>query len=364
MKTSRALIAALAGVSVMALGSAAVAGILAVTAGAEVSFGGFEYSGGVAESGATTLSFAGTELGTTGTEEGTAVVPGHVVVARIVVDGTAPTITGTASPARNAAGWNNTDVTVSFACADDTSGIALCSEPITLATNGTGQSASGTARDNAGNVADTTVTGINIDKTAPPTPTISQPIESAIYLLNQRPLAASYSCAADALSGLRSCIGRDGDGTLVSNGFTVDTRSVGNKTFTVTATDAADNTSAAHRHYVIAYQVCVQYNQGTVWKTGTAVPIALQICDAARFNKSSATIGLQFVRREFVSASATGKLQTGSATSTAGFTFDGTKSNYAWAYPTTGLADGHWRIWFTIDGDPTQHSIDFHVRSR
>ena len=66
-------------------------------------------------------------------------------------------------PAPNANGWNNTDVTVTFTCADAASGIASCTSPVTVTTEGAGQEICGTAIDNAGNSANTCVT-LNIDK--------------------------------------------------------------------------------------------------------------------------------------------------------------------------------------------------------
>jgi hypothetical protein len=91
--------------------------------------------------------------------------PGHSIVVRI--DGIAPTITGRRVPPANAFGWSNVPVTVTFECSDDESGIAGCTDPVTIVNEGAGQSATGDARDNAGNVADATVDGINIDMTAP-----------------------------------------------------------------------------------------------------------------------------------------------------------------------------------------------------
>ena len=82
-------------------------------------------------------------------------------------DATAPTITGSRGPAANASGWNNGDVTVSFVCADALSGVASCSAPSIVSTEGANQSVTGTATDVAGNQATATVGGINIDKTAP-----------------------------------------------------------------------------------------------------------------------------------------------------------------------------------------------------
>ena len=50
-----------------------------------------------------------------------------------------PTITATLEPPANAAGWNNTDVTVSFTCTDHLSGIESCTDSITVTTEGSGQ---------------------------------------------------------------------------------------------------------------------------------------------------------------------------------------------------------------------------------
>ena len=82
-------------------------------------------------------------------------------------DATKPTINGVASPAPNGDGWNNTDVTVSFSCGDNLAGVASCGPDRTLTSEGTGQSATGTAVDAAGNSDTATTSGINIDKTAP-----------------------------------------------------------------------------------------------------------------------------------------------------------------------------------------------------
>ena len=83
------------------------------------------------------------------------------------IDKTGPTITSAQTPAANAAGWNNTDVTVSFSCEDALSGVESCSAATTLTGEGAGQSVTGTAVDLAGNSASATVGNINIDKTAP-----------------------------------------------------------------------------------------------------------------------------------------------------------------------------------------------------
>jgi hypothetical protein len=90
---------------------------------------------------------------------------GHSITLKI--DNIKPTISGSRTPAANANGWNNTPVTVSFICADAESGLAGCTEPLTLSNDGAGQFATGNTQDNAGNTAEATISNINIDQVAP-----------------------------------------------------------------------------------------------------------------------------------------------------------------------------------------------------
>lgn len=87
----------------------------------------------------------------------------------IQVDNTVPSITGVRTPAPNPNGWNNKNVTVTFTCADNLSGLAPGSPPAptVVSTQGAGQTVSGTCVDLAGNSATSMVGGINIDTTAP-----------------------------------------------------------------------------------------------------------------------------------------------------------------------------------------------------
>ncbi len=117
------------------------------------------------------------------------------------IDRTAPTIAGTRAPVANQYGWNNTDVAVSFTCADALSGIATCGPtPQIVSTEGINQSRSGQAVDLAGNTADLAVGGINIDKT-PPVLT-GLPASCVLSPPNHAMVLVGTASASDELSGL------------------------------------------------------------------------------------------------------------------------------------------------------------------
>ena len=84
----------------------------------------------------------------------------------INLDKTAPTVSAAPDRTSNAAGWYNADVTVSFTCSDELSGIASCPAAQTVGEGGA-QIVSATATDAADNSAEASVTDLNVDKTAP-----------------------------------------------------------------------------------------------------------------------------------------------------------------------------------------------------
>jgi hypothetical protein len=122
--------------------------------------------------------------------------------ATLNIDKTPPTISSSIDPTANVNGWNNSDVTVSFDCDDALSGIATCTNPVTVSTEGANQSVSGTAVDVADNTAATTTT-VNIDKTVP---TIDYSVSPApnSYGWNNSDVTVSFTCN-DGLSGIDTC---------------------------------------------------------------------------------------------------------------------------------------------------------------
>lgn len=161
--------------------------------------------------------------------DGTLSSSGSVTVYR---DATNPTASATRSPAANASGWNNTDVTVTFSGTDANSGIAFCTSPIILSADGMGQSATGNCTDVAGNVSsNVTINNINIDKT-PPTITLLSRTPPNGNGWNNGSVTVTWSCT-DALSGVVSSTVTQ---TISSEGA--------NQSATGTCQDLAGNTSS------------------------------------------------------------------------------------------------------------------------
>jgi len=150
-----------------------------------------------------TIADEGDALSATGTAIDSAGNTASTTVGGIKIDKTAPTISGSASPAANVQGWNNTNVVVSFSCDDELSGLASCTPDQTLSSEGSALSASGTAVDKAGNSSTATVSGIKIDKTAPTISASRLPAPNANGW-NNTDVTVSFDCA-DGLSGIASC---------------------------------------------------------------------------------------------------------------------------------------------------------------
>ena len=213
-----------------------------------VSFSCADNPGG---SGIDTDTVAGATLTSNGagqsvTNSGTCVdMAGNAAASKTIgginIDKTAPSIAGSQTPPPNGNGWNNTDVTVSFSCADNPGGSGIDTDTVagaTLTSNGAGQSVtnSGTCVDMAGNAAASkTIGGINIDKV---TPVLAPSVAPNPVALNGVAIASAN--ATDVLSGI--------DTTSCDP---VDTSSVGPQSVTCTATDKAGNSATATASYLV-----------------------------------------------------------------------------------------------------------------
>ena len=122
-------------------------------------------------------------------------------VTGINVDLTPPVIAlGNRAPAANTAGWNNSPVTVTWSCTDAVSGVLAASDTAAVGGEGAAQSAVGTCRNNADHVATDTVTGINIDTTAPAIALDSRTPAANAAGWNNTAVAITWTCT-DVLSG-------------------------------------------------------------------------------------------------------------------------------------------------------------------
>ncbi|HSD15694.1 MAG TPA: putative Ig domain-containing protein [Thermomonas sp.] len=177
---------------------------------------------------------AGTDYSCSASSAGGNAGPVTVTLKR---DVTVPTIGITPSPAANAAGWNNADVSLQVACGDPTpgSGIASCPSIASVTTEGSTAIPAQQATDNAGNTsAPSSALTVKLDKTAPTlAPTVPSPLLRG----------GSYSASAngtDLLSGLAS---------VSCNAL--DTSSTGSKSTTCSATDNAGNGRTVTLNYTV-----------------------------------------------------------------------------------------------------------------
>jgi len=182
----------------------------------------------------------------------------------VAYDITSPTITATLTRAPNGVGWTNGTVTVTFTCTDALSGVAACSAPTTLDSDGAGQTVTGTAVDGAGNSATSTVT-VNIDKTAPV-------LGAPAWSTNPKPLTSSTTltvAATDTLSALAGgeyyvdsdpglgnatamTLGAGSLSAVIGTNLPVGVYQVG-----IRAKDAADNWSPATMTMLVVYDPAI-----------------------------------------------------------------------------------------------------------
>ena len=191
----------------------------------------------------------------------------------VKIDKTAPHISATRTPGPNAAGWNNTDVTVSFAATDAGSGVETCSPPVTLSTEGGNQSVTGMATDKAGNTASTIVSGISIDKTAPAI-TITAPVTQEYSTAGN--ISIDYT-VSDGLSGVTS-ITATLDGAAVTQGQNISLADkAGNHNFTVTCTDVAGNTATKSVSFGVIIAANIDINPDTLNLKSKGNPVTAYI---------------------------------------------------------------------------------------
>ena len=277
----------------------------------------------------------------------------------VLVDTTPPTITGAATTVPNGNGWYRGPITVHFTCADQSglSGIASCPVDVTLSGDGANQSVSGTATDNAGNHTSTTVTGLNLDHTAPSI-AFRGVTNGATYTLGTAP---TPSCtASDALSGVaQPCAG-----TLTGG----NANAVGQFSYSATVTDRAGNTTTSTVNFRIGYRfdgflqpindTAHQIGTSTsIFKAGSTVPVKFQLRRADGTVVQTVTAPQWLTPSKGAATSAAVDETLYSVASTGGDTYraDGT-TQYIYNWGTDKSAAGfYWRIGVRLDDGSTYY---------
>jgi Nidogen-like len=280
-------------------------------------------------------------------------------------DELAPITSVVASPGANAAGWNRGPVTVALSASDEEggSGVASIEYSLSGADSGgdivDGQEASVVidaegvttltyrARDLAGNVEAEQAIVVRIDLTAP-TITIVAP-EGRRYEVGAI-VQARYACV-DTLAGLTGCAGPLADGEAL------DTDEVGEKSFTVEASDKAGNGARATVVYRVGYRICLLEAPKEA-KAGSTIPWKLQVCAADGRNLSAQSLVVTALGVDDALTAAPGGSQPGNE-----FRYvadDG--GSYHYNLKTSGLSPGTHVFRFRVAGDPEVQERSFTVR--
>jgi RHS repeat-associated protein len=147
-------------------------------------------------------------------------------------------ITASATPAANAAGWNHTNVTISYTCTGGVTPVQ-CPSSQTVTTEGAGQSFTATATDANNNHA-TVTTPLSIDKTAPSL-AVTSPANNSTVITSTLVVSGTVS---DALSGVAGVSCNGTAGTVQGGNFNCSVALVsGPNTISVSAADVAGNTA-------------------------------------------------------------------------------------------------------------------------
>ena len=285
-------------------------------------------------------------------------------------DITPPVITPNASPAANAAGWNNSNVAVSIACVDanvppfasglqsiNVTGALTASSAtspllVNVSTEGAHQQLNISCSDKAQNVAGAQVT-LNLDKT-PPVVTVTGVHDGATYTLGNVPAAGCST--TDALSGVAS------NATLSLTGGTAN--HVGK--FTATCSGAADVAGNQAPPVTATYSVGYNFTgflsplsaqpYSGLFKLGRTLPVKWQLTDSNGnfIGALSAVSLLQIALNSDCQGSADGVPFDPGTSGSTGLRYDSTANQYIFNWQTSGNPGMCYSILLNLDDGTTK----------
>jgi hypothetical protein len=186
----------------------------------------------------------------------------------------APAASPTQSPAATPAGWNNSDVTVTWNWTDvgvSPVDAAHCTTSSVSAGEGDPIALSATCADLVGNTGAASYT-VKVDTTAPIVALIGGPAGGGSYYFGAVPVAPTCS-ASDSLSGLAAA--------CTVSGYSTD---IGPHTVVATATDNAGNMKTASATYSVLPWIVSGFHQpvdmGGTWnivRNGATVPLQFEV---------------------------------------------------------------------------------------
>jgi hypothetical protein len=176
------------------------------------------------------MATAGANPGVTGTASDRAGNTASVTTAPFTIHVGPPTITTSITPPPNANGWHDTPVTVHFTCTQNGMPLPDCPADRVVATEGAGQTVTGTVTNAAGTTASVTTDPFSIDLSEPSLTVAISPSPGTTGWINSA-VTAHFVCS-DTGSGVATC---PADRIIATEGAS--------QTVTGTATDAAGHTA-------------------------------------------------------------------------------------------------------------------------
>ncbi len=206
--------------------------------------------------------------------------PGSTTPAVFKVDTHAPAALSTQAPSANAAGWNRSDVTVTWNWADPAGGSGIDSTHCTTSSTSSGEGASITLPATCADLAGNTGTASDVVKVDKTPPTVSYSAHPASYSL-LAPVAITCN-ASDALSGIASSMCPSASGAAWTFG-------AGSHTLSASATDVAGNSSTASTTFAVTVSSADLCTLTRQFVDGSAKYIALSTHAKATVDASVAT---------------------------------------------------------------------------